>query len=84
MGTSHLIFQDFSIFDLESSNFHQRDLFTTEFDPRGQIGFNSAHWVVILKIGLKLVKIIKKPNFHAIALIFGLWIAGCELLTDFD
>ena len=26
----------------------------------------------------------KKPNFHVVTLIFGLWIAGCELLTDFE
>ena len=48
---------------LDGCNFHQRDLFIKEFDPQGQIGVNSAHWVVILKIVLKLQRYETETNY---------------------
>ena len=43
-----------------------------------------AHWDVNLEKSKNQAKIIYQPNIHAISLIFGQWVAVCELLTYFD
>ena len=53
------------------------------FIPWVKLGVTSGTLGCYFENQMEISQSFKKLNFHAIALIFGLLVAGCELLTDF-